>query len=285
MASKLTLYARMVQLEHTLFALPFSLGSMLLAAKGLPTLSTFLWILLALVSGRSFAMAMNRYADRHLDPLNPRTRDRVLPGRELGLGEVRLFLAVSAALLVLAASQLPSLCLKLLPVALAFLTLYSYAKRFTWTAHFILGFCLAMAVSGSWIAVRGTLDAPAATLGLAIVLWVSGFDILYAGQDIEFDRQRDLKSIPARFGLEASQTLARALHAASCAVIWATGLLLDASWIYHAGAAVMACLVAYEHRVVRGGDLTRIQRAFFEVNALVSATFLLTAALEVLRGP
>ncbi|MBI4865479.1 MAG: UbiA family prenyltransferase [Candidatus Wallbacteria bacterium] len=278
------LYAKMVQLEHTLFALPFSLGAMLLAAHGLPAPGTIGWILVALVSGRCFAMGMNRYADRHFDLLNPRTADRVLPGRQLGLTEVRLFLAGSAGLLVVATLFLPPLCLRLLPVALGLLTLYSYMKRFTAYAHFVLGLCLATAVAGSWIAVRGTLDGAICVLATSVVLWVAGFDILYAGQDIAFDREHGLHSLPARLGLERSQRVSRALHAASGAGIWATGLALGLGWGYFGGCLVITGLIAYEHVLVAGGDLSRINRAFFHINALVSTTFLAGVALEVFLG-
>ncbi len=284
MKERVIKYARMVQIEHTLFALPFSLGAMLLAAKGLPSIWTLGWILVALVSGRSLAMGMNRYADRKLDLLNPRTRDRVLPGRQLGLLEVRMFLACTAALLILATAMLPPLCLKLLPLALLLLLSYSYLKRFTWASHLVLGLCLATAVAGSWIAVRGTLDSPAVMLGLSVMFWVAGFDILYAGQDIEFDREQGLHSIPARLGLLRSQIVARLFHGLSGLGMAATGVLLEASWLYFCGVAGILVLIGYEHVVVSGGDLGKIQRAFFGVNVAVSVTFLLTAALEVALG-
>lgn len=279
---KLRLYGRLTQIEHALFAFPFSLGSMLVARREVPPAGTVFWIVVALFCGRSFAMALNRYADRDIDPLNPRTRDRILPGKQLPLGEVRGFLALSMAGLALAVWNLPPVCLKLLPVVVVLLSIYSYMKRFTWLAHFILGSCLASAVAGSWIAVAGRIEPGAVMLFAAVLMWVAGFDILYACQDVAFDRETGLHSVPARFGVEAALLISRGLHAGTGALVVGLGLFQGLSPGYFIGAAGVLALILNENWLCRGGDLSRIQKAFFTNNAAASALFLTGALLDVL---
>ncbi|MBI4861008.1 MAG: UbiA family prenyltransferase, partial [Candidatus Riflebacteria bacterium] len=201
MREKLVRFGRLIKVEHTLFSLPFSLGTMLLTARGLPDLATVGWILLAIVSGRSLGRAANRVIDRQVDLAHPRTRDRELPRGLLSVAEVWVFMLVCAGLLVWAVLHLPPLCLALLPLAMVLLIGYSYTKFFTPACHFVLGLVLATPVIGSRLALTGRWDWEACLLGLGVVLWVSGFDILYACQDIEFDRVGGIHSVPARLGL------------------------------------------------------------------------------------
>src|SRR5688500_15179162 len=204
----------MIKIEHTLFALPFAFLGAVLAADGLPTLRQLLWITVAMVGARSTAMAFNRIADREYDALNPRTATRALPAGLLSVGFVWAFTVASAVLFFVATAMLNRLALILAPVALASIVLYSYSKRWTLLSHVVLGWCLAIAPTGAWIAVRGALDSPIPLLlSLVVLLWTAGFDVLYACQDFEFDRREGLHSIPASFGIARSLWISRALHA------------------------------------------------------------------------
>src|SRR5467141_1720759 len=210
----------MIKIEHTLFALPFAFLGAVLAAHGLPTAKQILWITLAMVGARSTAMAFNRIADRDIDVRNPRTRMRAIPAGLLSVGFVSGFTIVSATLFFIAAAMLNRLTLILAPVALASVLLYSFTKRWTLMSHLVLGWCLSIAPTGAWIAVRGTLDNPVPLLlSLVVLLWTAGFDVLYACQDYDFDRREGLRSIPARFGVGGSLWIARALHAGAFAAL------------------------------------------------------------------
>lgn len=274
---KLRRFARLIKIEHTLFALPFSLGSLILAARGWPPWATLGYVLLAIVAGRSFAMAANRVIDRHLDAMNPRTAARELPAGLLGLREVLAFMALTAALLVHAVSHLPPLCMKLLPVAMALLIGYSYTKRFTPACHAILGITLATPVIGARIAHTGVWEWTSLWLGFAVASWVCGFDILYACQDIEFDRAHGLHSVPARVGVERSLEIALRLHALVVPCLVAFGVAHDYPWRYFFGMGLISCILGWEHTICRGGDLRRVEAAFFDANVAVSLMFLVTA--------
>lgn len=270
-------FARLIKLEHTLFALPFSLGSLILAARGWPPRPVLGWVLLAIVSGRSFAMAMNRVIDRHIDARNPRTSGRELPSGQLSLRDVYLFIAVTGALLVWAVGHLPPLCMRLLPVAMTLLIGYSYTKRFTALCHVVLGVTLATPVIGARIALLGVWEWSSLWLGLAVASWVCGFDVLYACQDIEFDRREGLHSIPARIGIPASLRLSLALHGAVVPSLTAFGFAHGYPWRYFLGMAAIATILIWEHTICRDGDLRRVEAAFFDANVMVSLTFLATA--------
>jgi 4-hydroxybenzoate polyprenyltransferase len=277
----------MIKFEHTLFALPFALLGMILAAEGMPALSTFGWILVAMVGARSAAMGFNRLADRRIDAENPRTATRALPAGEVSPRSVALFVAASCALLVLAAWRLNPLALKLSPLALAIVLGYSYTKRFTWASHLVLGLGLAGAPLGAWIAVRGEVSAAALALVGAVLLWVAGFDVLYALQDLDFDRRRGLHSIPARFGVRGALVLSALLHAGVLALLaWVPALylpdLLGAGWWI--GWAGCFLLLAWQHWVVRPDDLSRLNAAFFSANAALSAWLFAAAAVDILRA-
>jgi len=273
----------MIKIEHTLFALPFALLGAILAARGLPNGRTLLWILVAMVGARSAAMAFNRLVDCAFDRQNPRTRDRALPAGRVSPGYVRAFVLVSAAVFILAAAMLNRLTLLLAPVALASILLYSYTKRFTEYSHLVLGWCLAMAPTGAWIAVRGALDEPLPlAVSLAVMMWVAGFDVIYACQDVEFDRRVGLRSLPARFGIRRALWIARGFHALAFASLVAAFRLAELRGLGGLGLAATLGLLIRQHRLVRPDDLSRGNEAFFTTNAYVSLILLLTMGGEVL---
>lgn len=267
----------MIKIEHTLFALPFAFLGAVLAARGLPTLWQALWITAAMVGARSCAMAFNRIADREYDALNPRTRSRAIPAGKLSPGFAWGFTIAAAALFFLAAALLNRLTLILAPVALASILFYSYTKRFTSLSHIVLGWCLAIAPTGAWIAVRGALDSPIPLLLSGVVLlWTAGFDALYACQDYEFDRQAGLRSIPARVGIARALWIARALHAGAFAALVGLYLLTGLGTLALAGVIITGALLVYQHSLVRADDLRRLNAAFFTTNAFVSVILLAT---------
>lgn len=273
----------MIKFEHTLFALPFALLGALLAADGFPPMRTLGWILLAMVGARSAAMAFNRLVDRDYDRANPRTSRRAIPAGLVNVTFVRLFIVASAGLFLLAASRLNRLAFALSPVALASVLLYSYTKRFTTWSHLVLGWCLAMAPSGGWIAVRGSLAEPTPyMLSLAVMTWVAGFDIIYACQDTEFDRANGLYSLPARWGMPRALGMARALHL----ITFVSLTLVFLSAHLHLGGllglALTAALLIRQHRLVSPTDLSRVNEAFFTTNAWVSVILLLFMGGDVL---
>lgn len=274
----------MIKIEHTLFALPFAFMGMLLAAGGWPKWRTVAWIVVAMVGARSAAMGWNRLVDRRIDAANPRTAGRALPAGLVSPAFVAAFVAASAALLLVAAWQLNPLALALSPVALAILLGYSYTKRFTWASHLVLGLSLAGAPLGAWIAVRGDVTATPLLLAAAVLLWVAGFDILYALQDLDFDRRSGLSSIPARFGVRGALWISLALHAGMLGLL---ALLPGASpaplgGAYWVGWAGCLALVAYQHAVVRPGNLSRLDAAFFQANGALAVWLFAATAVAIL---
>jgi 4-hydroxybenzoate polyprenyltransferase len=278
----------MIKFEHSVFALPFALVGALLAARTLgeyPTWWQILWIVVAMVGARSAAMTMNRIADRAYDARNPRTANRALPKGELTVGFAWAFTLAASALLVIAAWQLNPLALRLSPVALAVLFFYSYTKRFTTWAHFVLGFCLGMSPAAAWIAIRGSLDWRMLILCGAVTLWVGGFDVLYACQDVEFDKQAGLYSIPKKFGVARALLIARGMHIAMLGLLVWLAVSLGLGWPAWVGIGVVAALLAYEHSLVKPNDLSKMNAAFFAVNGYISLLFLVFwgAAAVMLR--
>jgi 4-hydroxybenzoate polyprenyltransferase len=272
-AGRAVTYARMIKLSHSVFALPFALAAAALAADGAPTPRQVLWILVAMVGARSAAMGFNRLADQELDARNPRTAGRELPAGLLTRGEVWAFVAVSAAALVVAAAMLNPLCLALSPVALAIVFGYSYTKRFTAFSHGFLGLALAIAPVGAWLAIRGTLARPPIVLGLAVLLWVAGFDTIYACQDAEHDRAAGLRSLPARWGIRRALLAARVFHVGAVVLLAGLFALVPLHPIYLVGVAAVAVMLAYEHSLVRHDDLSRVNAAFFTVNGWISVGY------------
>lgn len=267
----------MIKIEHTLFALPFAFLGAVLAANGLPSGWQVFWIIVAMVGARSAAMAFNRIADRSFDARNPRTASRAIPAGLLSVGFVWAFTIFSSALFLLAAAMLNRMTLLLSPVALACVLLYSLTKRWTKFSHLVLGTCLSIAPTGAWIAVRGEIGSPVPLLlSLVVLLWTAGFDVLYACQDYDFDRREGLKSIPARFGINRALWVARALHAiAFLALVWLF-VVTQLGPVAFAGVIATGALLVYQHRLVRAGDLGRLNAAFFTTNAFVSVILLVT---------
>jgi 4-hydroxybenzoate polyprenyltransferase len=276
--SRIRIVLEMIKFEHSVFALPFALVGALLAARvggGLPTWRQIWWIIVAMVGARSAAMTINRIADIEYDRRNPRTASRALPKGELSVGFAWAFTVVASAVLILAAWQLNPLALKLSPVALAILFFYSYTKRFTAWSHFVLGFCLGISPAAAWIAIRGSLDARMLILCAAVTLWVGGFDVLYACQDVEFDKSAGLHSIPKKFGIARALRVARMMHVAMVALLAWLAWSFQLPWPAWAGIAVVAALLAYEHSLVKPNDLSKMNAAFFAVNGYISLLFLL----------
>jgi len=270
----------MIKFEHSIFALPFALTGALLAARygqgeAWPSLRQLIWIIVAMVGARSAAMTMNRIVDVAYDRANPRTSNRALATGALSIGFAWAFTLASAAVLLIAAWQLNRLALELSPLALAVLFLYSYTKRFTMWSHLVLGFCLGMSPAAAWIAITGTLDARMLILCAAVTLWVGGFDVLYACQDIDFDRRAGLYSVPKRFGIARALLIARAMHVIMAALLVWLADTFHLPWPAWAGIAVIAALLAYEHSLVHANDLRRLNAAFFAVNGYISLLFLL----------
>lgn len=247
---------------------------MALAAGGWPGAWTVAWVTAAMVGARTCAMATNRVVDRWIDARNPRTAGRDLPRGTLGVNELRALAAGGAALMFVAAAMLNTLCLVLAPLALVFLVGYSYTKRFTWASHWFLGFTDGIAAAGGWIAVRGRFEPPALVLWLALTVWIAGFDLIYACQDVNVDREQGLHSVPARFGIPAALTLARVSHAVTAAALAALGLMMGLGVVYWLGWLTVAGLLIYEHSLVRPGDLSRLDMAFFNVNGYIAVIVL-----------
>lgn len=272
----------MIKIEHTLFALPFALLGAVLAADGMPGMRQIFWILIAMVGARSAAMAFNRLVDMKFDALNPRTSTRALPAGLLSREFVTLFVIASAALFFLAAAMLNRLTLLLSPVALVSVLIYSYTKRFTSLSHLVLGWCLSIAPTGAWIAVRGSIDSPVPLLlSLAVMLWTAGFDIIYACQDRDFDASNGLHSIPQKFGIARALWISRALHAGMFLILVWIYALTGLHWIGLLGILATAALLIHQHRLVRADDLSRLNAAFFTTNAWVSVILFVTIAADI----
>jgi 4-hydroxybenzoate polyprenyltransferase len=267
---KLQIILEMIKIQHTVFALPFAFMGALLAARGLPTAWQVFFILLAMVGARSAAMAFNRLADAEVDAQNPRTADRALPRGLVSKGFTLGFIGASSLLFFFAAAQLNPLSLALSPFALTVVLGYSYAKRFTWASHLILGAALGIAPVAGWIAVRGDVAATPLVLGLSVICWVAGFDILYSLQDEEFDRQTGLHSLPVRLGRAGAMALARRLHLVASLGFLLTGWIAGLGWLYYLAAAAAGLLLWWEHRLLSPQDLSRLNQAFFTLNGTVS---------------
>ena len=265
-----------IKFEHTVFALPFAYVAMVLAADGWPGWRTLLWVTLAMAGARTLAMAVNRLADRFIDAANPRTARRHLPAGLLSPAQVGGAAAAAGALLLLSAYMLNPLCLALAPLAVLFLVGYSYTKRFTWLSHWILGFTDGIAAAGGWIAVRGAFAPPVYVLWFALTVWIAGFDLIYACQDVEFDRGHRLHSVPARFGIRAALATARVCHVLTIAAFALLGWMMGLGWLYWLGVAVVAGLLVYEHSLVSPGDLSRLDVAFFNVNGYIAVILFLS---------
>jgi 4-hydroxybenzoate polyprenyltransferase len=264
-----------IKFEHTVFALPFAYIAMVLAAGGWPGVHVIVWVTLAMVGGRTLAMSANRLVDRFIDARNPRTAGRHLPSGLLTPGQIAAAAVAATALLFFSAWQLNPLCLALAPVAELFLIGYSYTKRFTWWSHLILGFTDGIAAAGGWIAVRETFDPPVFVLWFALTVWIGGFDLIYACQDVEFDRAAGLHSVPARFGISVALRAARVCHALTIVAFVTLGWMVGLGVAYWVGVLLVTGLFVYEHSLVSPTDLSRLDIAFFNVNGYIAVILFL----------
>lgn len=283
--TKINTLLEMIKFSHTVFAFPFALMGVVLAALASgrpPGFNQIFWICVAMVGARSAAMGFNRLIDARIDADNPRTADRHIPSGQVSVLEAVLFILVATAIFLFAAWVLNPLCFKLAPVALGLFVLYAYCKRFTHYAHVVLGLCLAAAPIGAWIALRGDIGWPVIALGIAVLFWVAGFDIFYALQDYDYDVRAGLHSVPSRLGKEKSFVLARIFHGLMLLFLL---LVLPGSglgWIYIAGVVVVAGLLWYEHSLVNPDDLSRLDAAFFNMNGYISVTIFLFTLIDAL---
>lgn len=282
MFKKIRIILEMIRFEHTIFALPFAVMSTFLASNGWPRWEKILWILVAMVGARSCAMAFNRIADMKYDKINPRTSNRALPTGMISVVAVWIFTVISALLLVFAAYMLNWLAFALSPVALLVVMGYSYSKRFTTLTHLWLGLSLAIAPVGAWIAIKGEFAFVPILLGLAVMLWTAGFDVIYACQDKEFDERFGLYSIPRRFGIKRSLQISSALHLLMVLVLLYLFLLTELRYIYLVGVAFVSALLIYEHSIVKSNDLSKVNLAFFTLNGMVSLVLMGLSVVDII---
>lgn len=278
MIRKTKIILEMIKFEHTIFALPFAflgavLGSLLMDGNW-PTASEWLWITLAMVGARSAAMALNRVIDAKIDRANPRTKSRAIPAGLISTFESTLFIIVSFALLFYSAYQLNMLAVYLLPIAVFFLVLYSYTKRFTWACHLVLGITIGIAPLGGWVGATGTLPIDAVLLFLGVALWTAGFDVIYATQDADYDKSVQLYSIPSHFGIAKALIIAKAIHILSFFSFVSLYFLTPLGSIYLIGVLISGAIMVYEHSLVKPNDLSKVNVAFFTMNGILSMVML-----------
>ena len=279
---KLRIILEMIKFEHTVFALPFAVMSAFIAADGFPPLEKLGWILVAMVGARSCAMAFNRLADAEIDSKNPRTATRAIPAGLITKSAVWGFTIISAALLVVAAWQLNPLAFALSPVALAVVMGYSYTKRFTAFSHFWLGLALSISPVGAWIAIQGSFALTPIILCLVVLLWTAGFDIIYACQDVNFDRKHGLHSIPAKIGIRWALWLSSALHVIAVLLLLAIPFLVELGIFYYSGVGIVVLIFIYEHAIVKPTDLSRVNLAFFTLNGMISLVLMALSITDIL---
>lgn len=280
--NKATIYLRMIKFSHSIFALPFAFTAAIIAASGIPTPHQIFWITIAMVSARSAAMGLNRIIDRKIDALNPRTSNREIPSGKVKVIEAKIFVILSLLIFILSAYKLNPLCLKLSPLAIFFLFFYSYTKRITWLSHLFLGITISAAPLGAWIAIKGSFDIEIVPLALAVIFWLAGFDILYALQDMEFDKKHGLYSIPQRFGIHKSLMISRFFHTLTMLLLILTGIIFNLNFIYWLGLLVVSVLLIYEHWLVKPNDLSKLNIAFFNMNGYISLTVFVFTLLAVM---
>lgn len=274
----------MIKFEHSIFALPFAYLGAFLSQRRVPDFTVILWITAAMVGARSFAMAVNRLIDIEIDRRNPRTADRALPKGLISIRNTVFFSLISLAYFLLAVYNLAPICRYLWPFVVIPFVIYPYTKRFTWLSHFVLGLCLGLAPVGSWIAVTNTYTLDPFLYGTAVLLWVAGFDILYAIQDIDFDIKHRLFSIPARFGIRSSLALTKLLHSVSIGLFVLSGIRLHLGIFYFAGVVIAAILLAYENSLIKQDDQSRLNLAFFTMNGFISVIIFGFVVIEVIFG-
>ena len=279
---KLKIILEMIKFEHTVFALPFAIMSAFIASEGIPQLTKLGWILVAMVGARSCAMAFNRLADAEIDSKNPRTSTRAIPAGLITKGAVWTFTVVSAGLLVCAAWRLNPLAFALSPVALAVIMGYSFTKRFTALSHLWLGLALSISPVGAWIAITGRFDWTPIVLCCVVLLWTAGFDIIYACQDVNFDRKHGLHSIPARIGIRWALWISSALHVVAVVLLFVIPLLAELGLFYYIGVGIVVLIFIYEHAIVKPNDLSRVNLAFFTLNGMISLVLMALSIADIL---
>ncbi|HBQ85094.1 MAG TPA: 4-hydroxybenzoate octaprenyltransferase [Syntrophomonas sp.] len=280
--NKFKKFLTMIDFGHSLFGLPFAYLGAFLAYKNVPSLSQLLWITIAMVAARTAALCLNRLIDRHIDRSNPRTSNWVMASGQLPMVPVWLTVFLCFALLFYAAAQLNPLCVKLAPLAVLILWGYSYTKRFTWWCHLILGLAIGIGPIGSWIAITGSFDWQPLIMGMAVACWIAGFDAMYACQDIEFDRQNHLYSIPARFGETGALIFSAVFHLLTLIFLVANGIILLLGLWYYCAIAITALILIYEHIIVKPGDLSRVNFASFKINHYVGMLILVLTLIDIL---
>ncbi|MDY6854565.1 MAG: UbiA-like polyprenyltransferase [Thermodesulfobacteriota bacterium] len=277
---KVRIFLEMIKFPHTVFALPFAVIAAILAADGIPSMNKLFWIIVAMIGGRSGAFGLNRLIDREIDANNPRTMCRALPRGLIQPLEIIVFIVLSFLLLLLAAYKLEPLCVKLYPIAVAIIFFYSYMKRFTWGTHLVLGLALAIAPLGAWIAITGTIDIQAVILAFVVLTWVCGFDIIYACQDIDFDKKYGIHSIPQWLGIKNALNIAALFHLFTVIFLFLLYIYSNLSFLFLIGIFVTIVLLIYEHSIVSESDLSRINIAFFHINSAVSISILFFTFLD-----
>lgn len=280
--NKFLVFLEMIKFEHTIFALPFAYLGAFMAVGGLPPVDKLFWITVAMVGARTAAMALNRLIDRHIDKLNPRTAQRAIPSGAISTIEVWAYTIISFAVLFLAATMLNPLCVKLMPIAVFVLVIYSYMKRISWTCHIVLGIAIGLAPLGSWVAITGKINLPGVILAIAVASWVAGFDIIYSCQDWEFDKENKLHSIPVEFGLEKALIISKLFHIIAPAMFVIIGLIMNFGIIYYVGVLIAISLLLYEHSLVRPNDLTKIDMAFFNMNGYLSVVMFVFTLIDLI---
>jgi 4-hydroxybenzoate polyprenyltransferase len=279
---KFKIFLRMIKIEHTLFALPFAFTGAILAANGLPSMWQIFWIIVAMLGGRSGAMGLNRVVDAEFDAKNPRTANREIPAGNISKKEGYLYVSISFAIFIFAAKMLNSLCYKLSPIALIIFILYSFTKRFTYFCHVILGVAIGLAPIGAWVAIRGDFNFGIIMLGVAVLIWVAGFDIMYSIQDMDFDKKEGLFSVPVYIGIERSLKLARFMHLFAFLIFLFIKFYFGLGSIYLIGIIICGILMTYEHLLVKPDDLSKLNMAFFNLNAYISLTIFIFTFFDII---
>lgn len=275
-------FFKMIKLEHSLFALPFAFTGMIIGAKGIPEINIILWVIVAMVGARSAAMGLNRLIDANIDGKNPRTENRSIPKGLISKKQTFLYIILSLIIYFIATYMINSLAFMLSPIPVLVFILYSYTKRFTNMCHIVLGVALGLAPIGAWVAATGELPLPAFILGIGVLFWVAGFDILYAIQDIDFDRSQGLYSIPALMGISGALITARVLHIIAFILFFILKFMVGLGTIYLAGILISGAFLAYEHSLVSKNDLSKLNVAFFNINAYISIIIFVFTLIDLL---
>lgn len=280
--SKVSLFLETIKFEHTIFALPFAYIALFLVSGGWPSVSNFVWVTLAMAGARAFGMGVNRIIDARIDAANPRTAQRALASGKLSMAEGIVFVAIAFAVFMVAVYQLSEWASYLWPPVIFMMTAYPYFKRFTWLCHLGLGLTYLMVPSGVWVAIANEITLSSVVLSIAAAFWVTGFDLIYACQDVGVDRKQGLNSFPAKFGISAGLNVAKLMHVFTIAALAVAGVTLDAGVLYYAGIAVAAAILFYEHTLVSPKDLSKLNAAFFTMNGVMSVVFFMFVAADVL---